>query len=141
MFLQVLVADIIVIVHLLWIIFMLWGFMLTLWGFSRKDFFDMWLFRTVHLFGITYVSFLFVMSKYCPLTLWENCLRSKYDPGLIYAGSFMINYAKRLVYPDINPLIIQIPTIFIAVFTVVVFIIRPPKRIRQIFKIKRFTIK
>lgn len=126
-------ADIIVIIHFIWILFMLWGFILTVRGFFKKEFFDRWLFRILHLFGIAYVSLLAMMGKYCPLTLWENVLRAKYDLDLTYPGSFMIHYAERLVYPDINPLIIRIPTTFIAVFTVIVFIIRPPKRIKRIF--------
>ena len=126
-------ADIIVIVHFFWILFMLVGFIFTLCGFFKKRFFDRWLFRLVHLFGIAYVSILAAMGKYCPLTLWENTLRAKYDVSLTYPGSFMIHYAEKFVYPNINPLIIRIPTTFIAVFTVVVFIIRPPKRIRRIF--------
>ena len=130
-------ADIIVIVHFGWIIFMLIGFILTLCGFFWKGIFDKWLFRTLHIFGIAYVSLLAIMGKYCPLTLWENTLRSKYDPGITYPGSFMIYYAERLVYPDVNPLIIQIPTTLIAVFTILVFIIRPPKKIRKIWGYKR----
>ncbi len=133
MMLYKILADIIVVVHFAWILFMLVGFILTLYGFFWKGFFDKWLFRTLHLFGIAYVSALAIMGKYCPLTLWENILRSKYDSTLTYPGSFMIHYAQRLVYPDVNPLIIRIPTTFIAVFTVAIFIIRPPKRIKRIF--------
>lgn len=125
-------ADIIVIVHFGWILFMLIGFILTLCGFFWRRFFDKWLFRTLHVFGIGYVSLLAIMGKYCPLTLWESTLRAKYDPGLTYPGSFMIYYVERLVYPDVNPLIILIPTILIAVFTVLVFIIIPPQKIRKI---------
>ena len=130
-------ADIIVVIHFVWILFMLIGFILTLCGFFWKSFFDRWLFRTLHLFGIAYVSLLAIMGKYCPLTLWENILRAKYAPALTYPGSFMIHYAEKLVYPDINPLIIRIPTTFIAVFTVVIFIIKPPAKIRRIFRMKR----
>ncbi len=124
-------ADIIVIVHLGWISFMLIGFILTLCGFFWKGFFDKWLFRIFHVFGIAYVSLLAIMGRYCPLTVFENMLRAKYDPSLTYPGSFMIYYFERLVYPDVNPLIIHIPTIFIAVFTVLMFIIRPPQKIRK----------
>jgi hypothetical protein len=127
-------ADIIVIVHFVWILFMLIGFIFTLYGFFWKRFFDKWLFRILHLFGIAYVSLLAILGKYCPLTIWENTLRIKHDSTLTYPGSFMIHYVEKLVYPDIDPLIIIIPTTFIAVFTVAVFIIRPPKRIREIFK-------
>ena len=120
------------VMHFAWILFMLWGFILTLRGFLHKEFFERWLFRTFHLFGIAYVSVLAIMGKYCPLTIWENTLRAKYDPSLTYPGSFMVRYAEKFVYPDINPLFIQIPTTFIAIFTVAVFIIRPPKKIKRI---------
>ena len=126
-------ADAIVVIHFVWILLMLAGFIFTLCGFFWKGFFDRWLFRTLHLCGIAYVSLLAIMGKYCPLTIWENALRAKYDPGLTYAGSFMIHYVEKIVYPDVDPLIIQIPTTFIAVFTVVVFIFRPPKKIREVF--------
>lgn len=129
-------ADLIVVTHFVWILFMLVGFILTLRGLFYKKFFERWLFRTLHLFGIAYVSILAIMGKYCPLTIWENALRAKYDTRLTYAGSFMIHYLEELVYPDINPLIIRILTTFIAVFTVVVFIIRPPERIKRTFRWK-----
>lgn len=127
-------ADAIVVTHFLWILFMLSGFVLTLTGFFWKGFFDRWLFRTLHLLGIAYVSLLAIMGKYCPLTLWENTLRARYDPALTYPGSFMIHYAEKLVYPDINPLVIRIPTTFIAVVTIVAFIIKPPTKIGRMFK-------
>lgn len=127
-------ADTIVVMHFGWILFMLVGFIFTLCGFFWKGFFDRWLFRTLHLCGIAYVSLKAVMGKYCPLTIWENTLRAKYDPGLTYAGSFMIHYVEKIVYPDIDPLVIHIPTTFIAVFTVLVFIIRPPAKIKKIFR-------
>jgi hypothetical protein len=74
------------------------------------------------------------MGKYCPLTLWENTLRQRYNPETVYPGSFIVHYVEKLVYPEVNPLIIQIPTIIIAAFTVVVFIIRPPAKIKRMFR-------
>ena len=128
--LYMILADMIIFMHFIWIFFMLAGFILTLCGFFWKGFFDRWLFRSLHLFGIVYVSLLAIMGKHCPLTLLENILRAKSDSSLTYSGSFILNYLQRLVYPDINPLIIFIPTVFIAVFTSVIFIIRPPNRIK-----------
>ena len=130
------IADIIVIVHLIWILFMLLGFILTLCGFFWSNFFDRWLFRTAHLCGIIYVSILAIVGAQiravCPLTILENVLRIKHDPASTYSGEFIIHYAEKLIYPDINPLIITMGTLFIAVFTVVVFIVRPPAKIRRI---------
>lgn len=131
------IADSIVMIHFAWILFMITGFILTIRGFYHKEFFDRWLFRTIHFIGIAYVSLLAIMGKYCPLTLWENALRAEYGSNLTYPGSFIIQYTERLVYPDINPWIIVIPTIFIAVFTIVVFILKPPAKVKKMLKSKR----
>ena len=129
-----LLAEAIVIIHFAWVLFALAGFILTLYGFFRREFFDRWLFRTIHAGGILFVGIIVVLGGYCPLTLWENALRAKYDPSLVYAGSFIIHYVEELLYPDINPLIIRAITTFIAIFSIVVFIIKPPIKIRRIFK-------
>lgn len=124
-------ADVIVVLHFGWILFLLIGFILIPAGFWWRKFFDLWLFRTIHLGGIVYVGLLTIMGKFCPLTIWEYNLRQKYDADLVYPGSFIIYYMEKLVYPDVNPLVIQIPTVFIAVFTILVFIARPPGRIKK----------
>ena len=126
-------ADAIVVIHFCWILFMLLGFILTLGGFFWKRFFDKWLFRIIHLCGIIYVTLLAVLRQYCPLTILENSLRPKCNTGVKYPGSFIVYYIEKLVYPDVDVSIILIPTIFIAAFTVIIFIIRPPAKIKKIF--------
>ncbi len=128
-------ADTVVITHLIWIIFMIVGFVMTFYSLAvkNKKFFDRWLFRTIHFLGILYVSVLSLLGKYCPLTVWENNLRIKYDPGLVYPGSCMVHYIQKLVYPNIDPQIINLATIFIAVFTLAVFILKPPAKIKNLF--------
>ena len=130
-------ADTIVVIHFAWILFMLAGFVLTLCGFFWKRFFDKWLFRIIHLCGIIYVALLAALRQYCPLTILENSLRLKYNTGVKYPGSFIVYYIEKLVYPDISVSIILIPTIFIAVFTVIIFIIRPPAKIKEVFNKKK----
>jgi hypothetical protein len=119
-------ADFILSIHALWILFMLAGFVLTLWGFSDKRFFEWNAFRTLHLAGIAYVGCLAGMSQSCPLTTWENTLRIRAGTGIDYEDSFIAYYLEKLVYPEINPLWIQIPTVLMALFIVAVFIIKPP---------------
>lgn len=126
-------ADLIVAIHFAWILFMLIGFFLTLYGFFWEKIFDWWLFRTLHLVGIVYVTLLALLGQYCPLTMLENSLRVKYHPESWYPGSFIMYYIERLVYPDVNPLIIIFPTILIALVTLVIFIIKPPSKIREKF--------
>ena len=126
-------ADAIIVVHFLYILFMLLGFLLTIYAvLFREKFFDWWLFRSFHLLGIFYVASLSILGKYCPLTILENELRLRDEISSVYSGSFIIHYLEKLVYPDVNPLVIQIPTVFLAIFTIVVFIVRPPKKIKSI---------
>jgi len=122
-------ADATIVAHFLFILFMLFGFLFTVYAlFFRQKFFDWWLFRSLHLIGILYVASLSILGKYCPLTLLENELRSRYEVSSVYSGSFIVHYFENLIYPDVNPLIIQIPTILIATFTIVVFVVKPPKK-------------
>ena len=127
-------ADLIVVMHFLWILFMLSGFFLTLRGFFNPKFFDRWLFRVLHLCGIAYVGLLALLRQYCPLTILEYTLRAEYNPELRYPGSFIVHYIEKLVYPDINPLVILIPTVVIAILTIAIFIIKPPTKIMKLFR-------
>jgi hypothetical protein len=139
-------ADLVVLIHFAWILFMLWGFILTVCGSvsifvlpAAKDrwaaFLDRWIFRIIHLGGIIYVAILTVLGKYCPLTILENELRKRYDTELTYPGSFVVHYIEKIVYPEANFLLFAIPTIIIAVFTILMFMIRPPAKIKQVFRI------
>ena len=138
-------ADLVVLIHFAWILFMLWGFFLTICGSisvyvlrREKDrwrtFFDRWIFRTIHLGGIVYVTIMTVLGENCPLTLMENGLLEHYNPELTYHGSFVVHYIEKIVYPQANFLFFLIPTIIIAVFTVVMFIIRPPAKIKDLLR-------
>ena len=135
-------ADLIVVVHFLWILFMLWGFVLTFFAvlavyvFRSKrmiwhKFFDRRILRTLHLIGIVFVAILTLLDKYCPLTVMENLLRRRYDPATDYPGSFIVHYIEKIVYPDIDPILIVAPTLFVAVFTIAVFAIRPPRKTKK----------
>lgn len=51
-----------------------------------------------------------------------------------FPGSFIAYYIERLVYPDVNPLLVLIPTYVIASITIIVFIMKPPEKIKTILK-------
>lgn len=121
-------ADLALAAHFAWILFILAGFFLTAAAFKYKRIFEWRLFRTIHLLGIVYVCLLAVLGKPCPLTLLENALAAKQDPGAVYQGSFLAYYLGRLVYPDIQPLLLTLPAVAIGIFTAVVFLLKPPSR-------------
>ncbi len=131
------IADLTVVIHLLWILFMLAGFIIALGGFFNKKLFECARFRTLHLLGIIFVSITTATWRYCPLTILENTLRAKYDPSLVYPGSFIIHYFEKFIYPDINPIIIRTATTSVAVFSIIIFIIRPPAKIKQLLLRKK----
>jgi hypothetical protein len=135
-------ADLIVVIHFAWILFMLWGFFLTLGSviglcvfgsqaLRCRRFMDRWIFRTLHLGGIAFVALLAALDQYCPLTIWEYNLRRAADPNLAWPGSFIVRWIERLVYPDVPPLAIVIPTIGIALFTLLAYLLCPPNQIRR----------
>ncbi len=126
-------ADIIVVLHFIWIIFMLLGFSLTICGFFWKKFFDWWLFRTLHLSGIIFVGLLTLLRRFCPLTILENLSRARYEPESTYPGSFIVHYIEKLVYPDVNQIFLRLATILGALFILVVYIIKPPTKIKNYF--------
>jgi len=126
-----LLADILLVIHLAWIVFMLWGFVLTVRAFWRPSFYDRWLFRSLHLGGIVFVGIWELMGKYCPLTIWEYDLRRLHDPSVEYPGSFIVDLLERLVYPDVDPMIVAVPTMAIALFTLVLFAVKPPSKYRR----------
>jgi len=127
------IADIVVVLHFIWIIFMLFGFFLTIYGFFRKKIFDWWLFRTLHLLGILFVGILTLLRRFCPLTILENISRIKYDPESTYPGSFIVYYIENLVYPDVNQIFLRILTLLASLFILTVYVIKPPTKIKKLF--------
>ena len=87
-----LLADIVVALHLLWILFLVFGFVFAL---KRSKI------AYVHLGGLLFALVLNVMGWYCPLTHVENALRVLHDIHSPYSTSFIMRYAEKLVYPDI----------------------------------------
>jgi hypothetical protein len=87
-----LLADIVVVVHLLWILFLVFGFVFAL----RQS-----KIAYVHMGGLIFALVLNVMGWYCPLTHLENALIALHDVRSTYSTSFIARYAEKLLYPDI----------------------------------------
>lgn len=126
-------ADAALALHFAWILFMISGAVLAAAAFRYGRLFEMWLFRSVHLLGIVYVGALGVLGRPCPLTLVENALRAEAGAAA-YPGSFMAWHLGRLVYPDVGPLMIMVPTLCLAAFTAAVYALRPPQKVRELFR-------
>jgi len=95
-------ADIVVVVHLLWILFLIAG---ALWGGKRR------LVMMVHGAGLVFAVVSQVFGWYCPLTHLEAWLMERAHPSPAYHGSFIAYYAKKIVYIDVPPFAIFVLTL------------------------------
>jgi len=100
-------ADFVVLTHFLWILFLFFGAFLGRGNRALKIF---------HLSGLSFAFVIQIFDWYCPLTHLEVWLRSKHDPGLIYAGSFIIHYVERIVYIELSRHFILAFTFFLIGF-------------------------
>ena len=97
-------ADIVVLIHFLWILFLFLG---ALWGIKHKTV------RLFHLSGLAFAFIIQIFDWYCPLTHLEVWLRSKHSPTLTYTGSFIIYYVEKIVYLQLSRSLVFILTIFL----------------------------
>lgn len=95
-------ADIVVLTHLLWIVFLMTG---AYWGRNHR------IIMIVHGAGLAYAIALQVFGWYCPLTHLEVWLREKQFGSGAYFSSFIAHYAEKLVYIDVTPEIVFIMTL------------------------------
>ena len=104
-------ADIIVIVHLLWVLFLITG---AYWGGKHRAV------MIVHGSGMLFAVVIQLFGWYCPLTHLEAWLMVK-QGAPSYPGSFIGHYAYRLVYIDVPTSVITFLTILLAVATAWVY--------------------
>jgi hypothetical protein len=102
-------ADIVVIIHFIWILFLIFGAFLGVRNKAIKIF---------HISGLVFAFVIQIFGWYCPLTHLEVWLRAKHDLSLAYAGSFIIHYVEELIYTEIPAWLIFSLTLLLIVFNV-----------------------
>lgn len=113
-------ADGVVLIHFLWIVFLCLGLF---WGVKNK------IIKLFHLSGLAFAIILQIFGWYCPLTDLEIWLRSRYDPSLSYQGSFIIHYIEKIVYLEIPRSLILFLTILICALSLWFYLpIKPGKK-------------
>lgn len=124
-------ADALVVVHFLWVVFMIGGFVVQMIAMKSARVREWCVIRAVHVAGILYVAFLIIIGRPCPLTVWEAQLRRADDAA--QPESFLVRWLERLLYPDVDPLVVYIPTIILAILSVLSIWLAPPMRLRRLF--------
>lgn len=95
------VADAVVLIHFLWILFLISG---AVWGRRSR------VVKIIHLSGLVFAFVIEVFNFYCPLTYIEVWARARHDPATNYAGSFIIYYMEKMIY-------VELPRYLIAILT------------------------
>ena len=93
-----LAADAVLLLHVLFVVFVVIGLLLILagklmsWGWVRN-----WWFRVIHLAAIVVVVLQSWLGVICPLTTLEMFLRGKAG-DTTYAGSFVAHWLESILY-------------------------------------------
>lgn len=103
MFYKVL-ADIVVLIHFLWVAFLIFGAFL---GVRNRAI------KIVHISGLVFAFIIELFDWYCPLTYIEIWLKSRYEPAIAYAGSFIIHYIEKVIYIETPRYLVIIATVLL----------------------------
>jgi hypothetical protein len=100
-------ADIALLVHFLWIVFLIFGAFLGVRFRAAK---------VLHIAGLGYALVLNALGWYCPLTHVEIWARTRHDPAIAYTGSFVIHYVEELIYVNLPRSSLLVLTVLLCAF-------------------------
>jgi hypothetical protein len=111
-------ADGVVLLHFLWILFLIFG---ALAGRSIR-----WV-KVLHLGALIYSLALQGFGWTCPLTVLEVWLRAAQTTASDYRGGFIRHYVERIVYLDLPPRSILLGTLLVVTVSLWIYF-RPEKK-------------
>ena len=121
-----LAADIILLLHVLFVVFVVIGLVLILagkallWSWVRNPWF-----RLIHLAAISIVLVQSLFGIICPLTTIEMMLRTRAG-DTVYSGSFISHWLENILYYQMPPWVFVVAyTAFGAIVVVCWFWVRP----------------
>lgn len=109
-------ADIVVLIHFLWIVFLIFGALL---GRKHRAI------KIFHIGGVIFALTIQILGWYCPLTHLEIWLRRMHDPSLSYSGSFIIHYVEKVVYVNLSEQTVLIMTIVLVALSGWLYLHKP----------------
>ncbi len=123
-----LLADLILVTHALFVAFIVMGLAAVLlggyrhWGWVRN-----WWFRTIHLLAIGIVIAESWLGLICPLTEWESRSRAAAG-GNAYSGSFIQHWLQELLFYDFEPWVFTAAYTAFGVLVFISWLLVPPKQ-------------
>ena len=127
-----LLADTILVIHVLFVAFVVIGLLAIYlgywlnwrWVYNRT-------FRIIHLCAIGYVVVQAWLGVVCPLTTWEMALRAEAGTAT-YAGSFIQHWLHRALYFTLPAWVFMVVyTLFGGLVLASWWLVRPNKRVYQ----------
>jgi hypothetical protein len=115
-------ADLCVLFHFLWILFLVFGVIFVL---KRSKF------AWFHFGGLLFSLFINIWGLYCPLTYLENYLYSACAHSTTYSGSFIARYLEPIIYPELSEKTIRISEILFVSLNLVVYAVFAKRYIRD----------
>ena len=98
-----LLADTILVIHVSFVVFVVFGFMLILLGLlARWSWIHNRIFRITHLAAIGYVVLQAWFGQLCPLTVWENELRRRAGQS-DYTETFIEHWLHEVLFYQAEP--------------------------------------
>ena len=131
----IILADLLLISHAVIVAFVIFGFLFIWIGYWRgwagiRNFY----FRMLHLTAMGIVAFQALGGVICPLTVWEDMLRTCGGESGRYEGSFIQHWLHAVIYYDIK---LEVFVVIYSIFFMLVlatFIMIPPRRPRFLQK-------
>lgn len=123
-----LLADVILVVHFAYVLFVVVGFALILlgaalrWAWIRNP-----LFRYAHLGAIAIVAIGSLVGMACPLTVLEDALRGA-NPG---SPSFVARWVSRILYYELPDWVFTVTYVLFALAVAAALRWIPPRRARS----------
>src|SRR5262245_21184291 len=121
-------ADLIVVFHATYVSFVVFGLAAILvgivfrWGWFR----NFW-FRSIQLTAIGVVVAEALVGMTCPLTDWENQLRTAAGQAS-YPGDFVGYWAHRLIFYRAEPWVFTVGYVLFGLAVLAAFVLAPPRR-------------
>lgn len=123
---RVLLADLVLVVHFLFVLFVVGGFVLILAGSAlRWRWIRSFRFRVAHLAAIGFVAAEAIAGVMCPLTVWEDALRGR-ESEL----GFIARWVRGVMFYDLPPWVFTTAYIMFALAVAAVWWLAPPVRRR-----------
>ncbi len=126
-----LLADLLLLIHFLFVAFVVLGLVTVLigglarWGWVR----GLW-FRLAHLGAIAYVTVQAWLGHICPLTIWENRLRRAAGEAE-YPGSFIAYWLEEALYYEAETWVFAVAYTAFGLLVLVSWWLVPPRWRRE----------